>query len=263
MLHTENFTQQVIIIIIRFLINVLVQGATSTSVGRVGDSWLAACMADLTPNLQVSLSWGLIVERFHSLQCLSVSCFYVILGPQAHAFPQPVCERLSWLHHWSIPHVHTSKVFSPSEWGPDPQCQAVQVAHWTWWWQCLATWHCRSVWSLPCHSAADSGGLALSMAMSHWHGAWRSAHKSCTHGYVSWKRGGVKRELVAAPWTSFRRFSHVFWLTVHSHLLLRACLLGSKRKLPFPACQIWPGFTSMVLNNKCCTFYLYCRAQER
>ena len=26
---------------------------------------------------------------------------------QAHAFHQPVCQRLSWLHHWSVPHVHT------------------------------------------------------------------------------------------------------------------------------------------------------------
>ena len=82
-----------------------------------------------------------------------------------------LCQRLSWLHYWSIPHVHTSGAFSPSEWGPDPQCQAGQVAQWTWWWQCLAAWHCRSVQSLPCHSAADAGGLALSMAKSHWHGA--------------------------------------------------------------------------------------------
>ena len=57
---------------------------------------------------------------------------------QAHAFHQPVCHRLSWLHHWSVPHVHTSGAFSPLEWGPDPQCQAVQVADWTWWWHCLA-----------------------------------------------------------------------------------------------------------------------------
>ena len=126
---------------------------------------------------------------------------------QAHAFPQPVCERLSWLHHWSIPHVHTSGATSPSEWGPDPQCQAAQVAHWTWLWQCLAAWHCRSVWSLPCHSAADVGGLVLSMAKSHWHGALRSAHKSCTHGHVSWKRGGVKREMVAAPGTAVLYYS--------------------------------------------------------
>ena len=29
--------------------------------------------------------------------------------------------------------------------------------------------------------------------------------------------------------TSFRQFSYMLWLKVHSHLLLRACLLGSKR----------------------------------
>ena len=86
---------------------------------------------------------------------------------QAHAFSQPVCEALSWLHHWSVPHVHTSGAFSPSEWGQDPQCQATQVVHWTWWWQRLVAWHCRSVWSLPCHSTADTGGLVLSMAKSH------------------------------------------------------------------------------------------------
>ena len=85
---------------------------------------------------------------------------------KAHAFHQPVCQRLSWLHYWSVPHVHTIGVFSPSEWGPDPQCQVAQVAHWIWWWQFLAAWHCRSVWSLPCHFAADAGVLALSMSKS-------------------------------------------------------------------------------------------------
>ena len=69
--------------------------------------------------------------------------------------------------------------------------------------------HCRSVWSLPCHFAAGAGGLALSMAKCRWYGALGSAHKSCTHGHVFWKRSGVKRELVADPWTSSRRFSHV------------------------------------------------------
>ena len=38
----------------------------------------------------------------------------------------------------------------------------------------------------------------------------------------------------------------MFWLKVHSHRLLRACLLGSERKLPPPACQIRLGFPSMV-----------------
>ena len=164
---------------------------------------------------------------------------------QAHVFHQPVCQKLSWLHHWSVPHVHTSRAFSPSEWGPDPQCQAGQVAHWTWWWQCLAPWHCRSVWSLPCQLAAEVGGLALSMAKSHWHGALRYARKSCTHCHVSWERIGGNRELVAAPWTS-RQFSHVLWLKVNSHRLLRASLLDSKRKLPPPACQFQLGLPSVV-----------------
>ena len=33
----------------------------------------------------------------------------------------------------------------------------------------------------------------------------------------------------------------MLWLKAHSHLLLRACLLGSKRKLPPQACQVRPG----------------------
>ena len=167
---------------------------------------------------------------------------------QAHAFQQPICQRLSWLHHWRVPHVHTIGVFSPSEWGPDPQCQATQVTHWTWWWQCLAAWHCISVWSLPCHFVADAGSLALSMAKSRWHGALHSTHKSCTHGHVFWNRGGMKRGLVADPWTSSRQFSNVLWLKVHSHLLLRACLLSSKRKLPPQACQVRPGLPTQTSN---------------
>ena len=44
-------------------------------------------MADLTPDLQVCLSWGLIAESFHSLQSLSVSYFHVILGLPGPCFP--------------------------------------------------------------------------------------------------------------------------------------------------------------------------------
>ena len=198
-------------------------------------------MTDLTPDLQVYLSWGSIVKSFPLCQLLPCR-----LGPPRPTFHQSICYRLPWLHPWSIPCVHTSGAFSPSWWGPDPQCQAVQVVHWTWWWQCLAVWHCRPVWSLPCHSAADVGGLALLMAKSYWHGALYSTHKSYTHGHVSWKRGGGKTELVAAPWTSSRQFSHVLWLKVHSRRLLRACLLDSKRKLPLPACQVLLRLPSMV-----------------
>ena len=45
-------------------------------------------MADLTPDLQVCLSWGLIAESFHSLQSSSVSCFHASWASQAHDFPQ-------------------------------------------------------------------------------------------------------------------------------------------------------------------------------
>ena len=44
-------------------------------------------MADLTPDLQVFLSWGSIAESFHSLRSLSVSCFQVILGLPGPRFP--------------------------------------------------------------------------------------------------------------------------------------------------------------------------------
>ena len=84
------------------------------------------------------------------------------------------------------------------------------------------------------------------MAKSHWHRALRSSHKSCTCSHVSWKRSGWKRELVAAPWTFSRWFSHVLWLKVHSQQLLRACLLGSKRKLLPSACQVRLGLASVV-----------------
>ena len=126
--------------------------------------------------------------------------------------------------------------------------------------------HCPSS-----HSAADIGGLALSVAKSHWHGALRSAYKSCTRGHMSWKRVGGKRELVAAPRTSSRQFSHVLWLKVHSDWLLRACLLGSKRKLPPPSCQIRLGLPSVVYHPRgvhfpgtvyICVIRVLCQALE-
>ena len=154
---------------------------------------------------------------------------------------QPVCQRLSWLHHWSVPHVHTIGVFSPSEWGP--QCQATQVAHWTWWWQCFAVWHCRSVWSSPCRFAEDAGGLASSMAKSRWHGALRSRPR------VLKERWRVERTVSR----SLNFYQEVFTrvvVEIHSHLLLRACLLSSKRKLPPQACQVRPWLPSVVCHPR-------------
>ena len=57
--------------------------------GPLPGSWLAARMADLTPDLQVHvcLSSGSVAESFHSLQSLSVSCFHVIFGLPGTCFP--------------------------------------------------------------------------------------------------------------------------------------------------------------------------------
>ena len=38
----------------------------------------------------------------------------------------------------------------------------------------------------------------------------------------------------------------MLWLKAHNHRLLRACLLGSKRKLPPPACQARLGLLSVI-----------------
>ena len=55
-------------------------GASSTSVGPFPGNWLAARIADLTPDLQVLLSWGSTVVSFHSRQSFSVSFFHVCWG---------------------------------------------------------------------------------------------------------------------------------------------------------------------------------------
>ena len=218
-------------------------GATSTSPSRK-----LACCAHCRSHTR---SPGISIMRASNL-CNSSpsSAFMSSWAAQAHAFHQPVRQRLSWLHHWSIPHVHTSRAISSPEWGTDPQCKPAQVTQWNCWWQCLAAWHCISVWSLPCQFAADIGGLALSMAKSYRHGALRSTHNTCTHSHVSWKRAGGKSQPVATPWTSSRWFSHVLCFKVHSHRLLRACLPGSKTKLPPPACQVRLGTSLCGLLSK-------------
>ena len=44
----------------------------------------------------------------------------------------------------------------------------------------------------------------------------------------------------------FQAFSHMLLLKAHNHQLLRACLLGSKRKLPPPICQAGLRLLSVV-----------------
>ena len=156
-------------------------------------------MADLTPDLQVCLSWGLIAESFYSLQSLSVSCFHVILGLLGPRFPSTCMSKavlIAPLELSTCPYHRSLLSFRMRSRSSIPSRTSSSLDLVV---TILAAWHCRSVWSLPCHFAADAGGSALSMAKSRWHGALHSAHKSCTHGHVFWKRDGVKRELVADP----------------------------------------------------------------
>ena len=46
----------------------------------------------------------------------------------------------------------------------------------------------------------------------------------------------------------------MLWLKVHSHRLLRACLLSRKRKLPPPACQVRLGLPIMVCGPRSVQF---------
>ena len=55
--------------------------------GPLPGNWLAARMADLTPDLQECLYHEGQYESFHSLRSLSVSCFQVILGLPGPRFP--------------------------------------------------------------------------------------------------------------------------------------------------------------------------------
>ena len=64
---------------------------TSSSVGPLTSSWLAACVADLIPDLQVCLSWGSIADIFHTLQSLSVNC--CISGLSSPCFPSTCMSK--------------------------------------------------------------------------------------------------------------------------------------------------------------------------
>ena len=121
------------------------------------------------------------------------------------AFHHPVCQRLSWLHHWSVPYVHTIGVFSE-----------------------VLSFRMRSRSSMASCTSSSldlvvtmSCGLTLQIcliiALSFCCRRWRFGFvngqvslawiivlctQSCTQGHMFWKRGGVKKELVADPWTS-------------------------------------------------------------
>ena len=155
-------------------------------------------MADLTPDLHIFLSWGLIAESLHSLQSLSVSCFNVILGLPGPRFPSTCTwkavltgplEHSTCLYQWSFLIFRMSSRSSmPSR--PSSSLDLVVTS-------CGLTLQICLIIALS--FCCRHWRFGFVNGHSHWHGALRSAHKSCTHGHVSWKRGGVKKELVAAP----------------------------------------------------------------
>ena len=80
------------IIVIGYLINVQVQGQhphqwAPFQIAGLLHTW------QISPDLQVCLSWGSIAESFHSLQSLSVSCFHVILGLSSPRFPSTCMSK--------------------------------------------------------------------------------------------------------------------------------------------------------------------------
>ena len=210
--------------------------ATSTSVGPLPDSWLAARMAELTPDLHIFLSWGLIAKSFHSLQSFSVSCFHVILGLPGSRFP----STCMWKAVLTAPLEHSTCPYHRSLLSFRMRSRS-SMPHWTWWWQCLAAWHCRSVI------------IALLFRCRRWrfgfvNGQVSLAWSIALHTQELYTRPRVLKERWYEERTGSRSlnfFQVVFTRVVskvHSHLLLRACLLGSKRKLPPKACG--PSWTS-------------------
>ena len=180
-----------------------------------------------------------------SLQSLSVSCFHVILGLPGTHFPSTYMSKAvltASLEHSTCPYQ-----------------------------QSLLSFRMRSRSSMPCRASSSldlmmtiSCGLTLQIfliiALSFRCRCWRFVDGQVslawsialrTQELYRWphvlKERGGKRELVAAPSTSPKWFSHVLWLKVHSHQLLRVCFLGSKRKLPTPACQVrWTSFWRLL-----------------
>ena len=155
---------------------------------------------------------------FHSLQSISISCFHVILGLTGPHFPS-ICRSEAVL----IALLECSTC--PYQWN-------------------LLSFRMRSRSSMPSYASSSldlvvtmSCGLtlqlcliiALSFRCRHWRFgffndqvslAWSIAllHRSCTCGHLSWKRGGGKRELVTALWTSFlHRLVNPFFLEKKSY----------------------------------------------
>ena len=167
--------------------------------GPFPGNWLAARIADLTPDLQVLLSWGSTVVSFHSRQSLSVSFFHVSLGlpgPRlpsiciSHAVLITLLERSTCPNKRSLLSLKMRSRSSSSSLASNLLDLTVATSSGLILQICLIM-----ALSLRCKFVLVSGQVSLLC-------------KSCIHGHVSCKRGGGMWELVVAPWTSSRLFSH-------------------------------------------------------
>ena len=161
--------------------------------GPFPGNWLAARIADLTPDLQVLLSWGSTVVSFHSRQSVSVSFFHVCLGLPALPRLPSICISyavlIASLEHVTCPNQRSLSLKMRSK---------------------------SSSWSFASSSLdltlATSSGLILQICLIM---ALSLRCKRCRFDLVSgqvslaWSMA-LRRmwELVVAPWTSSRRFSH-------------------------------------------------------
>ena len=179
-------------------------------------------------------------QSFHSLQSLSISCFHVILGLPGPRFPSTCMAKAVLTAPWersTCPYHQSLLSFRMRSRSSMPSCTSSSL---------------DLVVTMSCGLTLQ---ICLIIALSFRCRRWRFGF---VNGQVSlaWSIALCTQELYTQPrvlkerWheertgsrslTSSRRFSPVLWLKVHSHLLLRACLLGTKRKLPPQACQVLP-----------------------
>ena len=165
-------------------------------------------MADLTPDLQVCLSWGLMAKSFHSLQSLSVSCFHAILGLPGPRFPLTCMskavltaplERFTCSYHRSLLSFRMRSRSSM----PSRTSSSLDLT---------VTMSC----GLPLQICLI---IALSFRCRHWRFGFVNGQVSlacsCTHGHVFWKRGGVKR----TGSRSFYGKNNIFLISVGKHMI--------------------------------------------
>ena len=185
---------------------------------------------------QVCLSRGSIAESFHSLQSVSVSCLHVIRGLLGPHFPSTCMSK--------------AVLTAPLECSTCPYQQS------------FLSFRMRSRSSKPSPTSSSlmvtmsfilTLQICLIIALSFYCRCWRFGFVS---GQVSlaWsillptqeqymrlhvlKKRWQEERTDSSSLNFFRWFSHMLWLKILSHQLLRACLLGSKMNLPPPACQV-------------------------